>query len=151
MSGRLVAKYPPPDSPPAMVSPLCTCPRIANGAPLVPQSERPTLPGCDTGRSSMPAVASFGAGELPPGGECRRLDRRAPQVAPGMRPGSVWCATPNGKQISTRRRDVRFFPTCQSRRSCCGRLTQREDGCSDGSVAVRLRGYQGRRRQVRIP
>ena len=75
------------------------------------------------------ALASFGAGEILQGGECRRHDRRAPQGAPGMRPGSVWCATPNGRQTSTKRRDVQFSPTCQSGRSVCCRLTQREDSC----------------------
>src|SRR5208337_3103207 len=75
------------------------------------------------------ALASFGAGEILQGSECRRLDHRAPQGAPGTRPSSVWCATPNGKQISTKRRDVRFSPTCQSRRSYCCRPTQRENSC----------------------
>src|SRR5208282_435429 len=76
-----------------------------------------------------PALASFGAGDILQGGESRRHDRRVPQEAPGTRPGSVWRATPNGKQISTRRRDVRFSPSCQSRRSSCCRLTQQEDSC----------------------
>jgi len=45
------------------------------------------------------ALASFAAGEILQGGECRTGDRRAPQGAPGRRPSSVWCATPNDKQI----------------------------------------------------
>ncbi len=36
------------------------------------------------------ALASFGAGEILQGSECRRLDRRAPQLVPGTRPDSVW-------------------------------------------------------------
>src|SRR5208337_4069347 len=42
------------------------------------------------------ALANFGAGEILQAGECRRHDRRAPPGVPGTRPGSVWCATPNG-------------------------------------------------------
>ncbi len=37
-----------------------------------------------------PALASFGAGDILQAGERRRHDRRAPQGAPGTRPGSVW-------------------------------------------------------------
>jgi len=37
-----------------------------------------------------PALANFGAGGILQGGECRRRDRRAPQVVPRTRPGSVW-------------------------------------------------------------
>lgn len=36
-----------------------------------------------------PALASFGAEDILQGGECRRQGRRAPQGAPGTRPGSV--------------------------------------------------------------
>lgn len=69
----------------------------------------------------------FGAGEILQRAEFRRHDRRAPQGAPGTRLGSVWSTTSNGKQISTRRRDVRCSPTCQPGRSCCCGLTQPKD------------------------
>ena len=53
-------------------------------------SERPLLTGIRYLSQFAQALASFGAGEILPGGECRRHDRRAPQGAPGTRPGSVW-------------------------------------------------------------
>ena len=61
------------------------------------------------------------------------------------RPGSVWCATPNDRQINTRRRDVRFSPICQSDRSVCCRLTRREDSCQQTGFPGALSVYQCRR------
>lgn len=82
------------------------------------------------------ALVSFGVEAILQGSECRFLDRRVLPEVPRMLPDYVWSPIPNGKQTSTKRHDVRFASTCQSRSACC-RLTQQEESCYlTGSLAV---------------
>jgi hypothetical protein len=110
--------------------PLCTCPKDCRylATRFLTRNGR-SFTKIRQGWQFGQALAAFGAGEILQSGECRRRDRRALPGVPGTQPGSVWCATPSGKQTSTKRRDVQFSPTCQSGRSVCCRLTQREDSC----------------------
>jgi hypothetical protein len=80
---------------------LCTCERNCKWlATRLAATIGRYFPGFDTCRSSIrPWRASVQ--EISASGECHTRDRRAPQGAPSRRPSSVWCATPNGKQMST--------------------------------------------------
>src|SRR5580692_12260884 len=59
------------------------------------------------------------------GYECSSHDRPSPRAVRYIRPGSVWCTTPHGKQISTTDRGF-FSPRSQPDRFCCCGLSQPE-------------------------
>src|SRR5580693_1894001 len=61
------------------------------------------------------------------GYECSSHDRPSPQAVRYIRPGSVWCTTPRGKQTGTTHRGFLFSPICQTDRFCCCGLTQPEN------------------------
>jgi len=46
------------------------------------------------------------------GYECSSHDRASPQAVRYIRPGSVWCTTPHGKQTSTTHRRFPCSPIC---------------------------------------